>query len=213
MVQSKIVKRRCLKTILNLNLMMFSTNFRKNSKYYAKIYKKERKSPKYYNRRKKNDYKKIDLFGIPNANFVKSVVGITFYKFALVVSNYKEDVKKALVKERLTKKTGFSFAILIAFHRLKKATSFTDLGLVYDISPSTVFRIFRTVTIIFAISNRSVNLEKAEYFKTMTQKLLGIELLGSIDNTSYFVNQCHPGSGSFYRCDKRGYFISVLASF
>jgi hypothetical protein len=86
------------------------------------------------------------------------------------------------------------------------------MDLIYGLSVCSIWRVFICCIIVFAIGKKSVDLTKAEIFSKYTEKIFGISLLGAIDNTSYYIHQMHPGSGGYFRCDKKGYFISVLAS-
>jgi hypothetical protein len=114
MVQSKNVKNRILKTIKNTSLLLFTTNFRKNSKKYSKLYKKKKK-PVIRKKRLSN----YDLQSIPTSDLVKKI-GISYFQYCLVVLNYKQEIKEGLEKESLLKLINFPFAILLTLHRLKK---------------------------------------------------------------------------------------------
>ena len=101
-----------------------------------------------------------------------------------------------------------TFGLLMTLHRLKKHTQFTDLSLIYNVSVSFIHKVFLTTVIVIASRSKFINWDSLKDIKKNALSMFGLAVVGAIDCTSHFIIRFHPGTGTYYRTDKKGHFIS-----
>lgn len=171
--------------------------------------------------KKHNSLKALNLIGgnfleyykhAPTNQYIESMLNFNIKEFEIISEEYKDYFNdKKIINISGGNNIHYKYKIIFVLYYLTNTVTFKNLFQMFHISQSLLYKIVSTGIYVFAVVKKQVrwnkNTDKIELIDyTNDKKIL---VLGAIDCTSFYKERIHPSSGSFYRCDKKDFFLTV----
>jgi hypothetical protein len=202
---NKIKKKKKIFYLNNLIVLDLeqSKNFLSMEKYFVKHFgdlfdkrtSNKNINPIGFKKQPKKLKKKIEF----NEEFIKIELNIPINIFEKLVNILKTE-------DSTLSSYNANRNVFLVLKRLKTGESFRSLAYKFDVSIGLAHKIFKPTICTLLSKLHNINIKNCKLYFEDKDKII----LGCIDNTTSYRDRIHPGSGTIYRTDKDGHFLTSM---
>lgn len=198
----RIEKKRKMFYLNNLVMLDLeqSKNFLSMEKYFVKhfatLFDKRSSQRKIFLPKFKKELKKMVKFDQQFVQLELSIPMEIFIQLSMILTTEIPSLTSYIANRN----------VFIVLKRLKSGESFRNLSHRLCISKTTIHKLFKPTLCILLSKLNNININNSKFHFNDNDKVI----IGCIDNTTSYRNRIHPGSGTLYRTDKKGHFLTSM---